>query len=265
LAELPAFVLRAGRALRTAGPFDRVVAHFIVPSGWPIAVSLHAPLEVRAHGADVRLLAAMPRAISGRIVASLLGRGARFVFAASSLRTQLVDALPSRVAADLEAASAVELPPLEMPCPSDLPAPWRERGVARPYAVWVGRLVPEKRPALAARAALAAGVPLVVVGDGPEALPPGVIRVGRVPRDVALGWIAGAQVLVSTSRDEAAPSTVREARLLGVPVVATPAGDIREWSRADAGIVVVATLAELVAALKAAVAAPACVGADRRW
>jgi glycosyltransferase involved in cell wall biosynthesis len=85
-----------------------------------------------------------------------------------------------------------------------------------------------------------------------------------VPRAVALGWIAGARVLVSTSRDEAAPSAVREARALGVPVVATAAGDIREWSRADAGIVVVSTPSELGSALRAAMYAPAEVPTARR-
>ena len=230
------FVLRARRALRVHGPWDRVVANFIVPSAWPACLGVDAPLEVRAHGADVRLLAALPRRFAGHVISTLLERGAAFVFAASSLRRTLLEALPAGVATRLFEASTVELPPLEMPARDALPSPAAELGTSDAYAVWVGRRVPEKRPALAARAALAANVPIVFVGDGPEPLPPGVLVVGRVDREVALGWIAGARVLVSTSRDEAAPSAVREARALGVAVLSTPAGDVAEWARSDPGI-----------------------------
>jgi teichuronic acid biosynthesis glycosyltransferase TuaC len=44
--------------------------------------------------------------------------------------------------------------------------------------------------------------------------------------------------LLSTSAHEGAPSVVREARALGVPVVAVAAGDLAEWAKADPGIVV---------------------------
>src|SRR3712207_5214673 len=50
------FVHAARRALRTHGPFERVIAHWLVPSAWPIALAGKAPLEAVAHGSDVRLL-----------------------------------------------------------------------------------------------------------------------------------------------------------------------------------------------------------------
>jgi glycosyltransferase involved in cell wall biosynthesis len=43
-------------------------------------------------------------------------------------------------------------------------------------------------------------------------------------------------VLVSASRHEGSPLVVREARALGVPVVACPSGDLEQWARDDAGL-----------------------------
>jgi glycosyltransferase involved in cell wall biosynthesis len=83
-----------------------------------------------------------------------------------------------------------------------------------------------------------------VVGDGPERATlqqryPNVRFVGHLRRDRALTWIAAADLLLSASRQEGSPTVVREARALGVPVVATRAGDLEAWSRNDSGIVVV--------------------------
>ncbi len=85
---------------------------------------------------------------------------------------------------------------------------------------------------------------VIVVGDGPElaelsARFPNVRFIGRVPRSEALCFIAAADVLVSASAAEGAPTVVREARTLGVPVVAVAAGDLALWARSDPGIVVV--------------------------
>jgi glycosyltransferase involved in cell wall biosynthesis len=77
-----------------------------------------------------------------------------------------------------------------------------------------------------------------MIGDGPE-LPSGDDLVdvrGRLPRSEALAWIANASALVSTSRVEGAPTVVREARALGVPVVAFPAGDLAKLAQLDRGI-----------------------------
>jgi teichuronic acid biosynthesis glycosyltransferase TuaC len=51
--------------------------------------------------------------------------------------------------------------------------------------------------------------------------------------------MAAADVLVSASREEGAPTVVREARALGVPVVAVPCGDLATWAAADPGIALV--------------------------
>jgi teichuronic acid biosynthesis glycosyltransferase TuaC len=109
-------------------------------------------------------------------------------------------------------------------------------------AVIVSRLVAEKRVAVALRAlALLEGLSVSVVGDGPELEPlrsqfPSVHFAGRLPRPEALRFMAAADVVVSASAEEGAPSVVREARALGVPVVAVAAGDLTAWAARDRGL-----------------------------
>jgi glycosyltransferase involved in cell wall biosynthesis len=97
---------------------------------------------------------------------------------------------------------------------------------------------------------------VVVVGDGPDrarlercASSSGArIRfVGAVPRTEALAWIAASDALVHASAAEAAPSAIREARALGVPVVATASGDVADWARDDGGIAIAAPSARAIA------------------
>ena len=112
-------------------------------------------------------------------------------------------------------------------------------------AVVACRLVATKRVGVAIEAvrASSSALRLVVVGDGPErarlavaAAGAAVTFTGALPRRDALGWIAAADVLVHPSAVESAPTVVREARALGVPVVACAAGDLEAWAEADAGI-----------------------------
>jgi glycosyltransferase involved in cell wall biosynthesis len=88
-------------------------------------------------------------------------------------------------------------------------------------------------------------VELTVIGDGPlraelEALAssfePRARFVGHVPREHALSLIASAHKLLHLSDREGAPTVVREARALGVPVLATPVGDVARWALDDPGI-----------------------------
>ena len=117
---------------------------------------------------------------------------------------------------------------------------WRSKLV-----VIVARLIADKRVDIALRAlSLLPNLRVAVVGDGPErarlqdAFPTAEFT-GNRPRSEALLYIAAADALVSASRHEGAPTVVREARALGVPVVAAPAGDLVEWARADAGIALI--------------------------
>jgi glycosyltransferase involved in cell wall biosynthesis len=61
---------------------------------------------------------------------------------------------------------------------------------------------------------------------------------GQLGRSQTLTWIAAADLVLTASLDEGAPTVVREARALGTPVVARAAGDLVEWARRDPGLVV---------------------------
>jgi teichuronic acid biosynthesis glycosyltransferase TuaC len=236
------FVLAARRVLRAHGPFQRVIAHWLVPSAWPIALAAEAPLEAVAHGSDVRLLRALPRAAARCIITQLLGAGS-LRFSSEALRQELA------TICGLEALRDARV----RPCAIDLAgSPDRSCARARlalPHdarlIVINARLVPDKRVASALRAV--AALPrsyVVVVGDGPLLAPlrrqfPGVRFTGQLLRPEALCWTAAADVLVSASRHEGAPTAIREARALGVPVVASEAGDLADWAVDDAGLSVV--------------------------
>lgn len=252
LAGAAAFAEGVRRRLRELAPFDRVVAHWIFPSAWPLLAGVAAPLDVVSHGADVRLLARLPEPLRCAIVRSLLEREARFQFVATHLLDTLAAALPPALADRLRAASRVEPAPIDVPDLGIAAARLRERNAIgeEPLAVCVGRLVPEKRYdlALAGVARVAPSVRLALVGDGPErarleaiAASYGVrsTSTGALPRPSALAWIAAADVLVHPSAAEGAPTVVREARALGTHVVACAAGDLVRWAQLDAGIAIV--------------------------
>jgi glycosyltransferase involved in cell wall biosynthesis len=233
------FVLAARRELAHHPDAARIVAHFVVPCAWPIATSRgRATVEVVAHGSDVRLVARLPRPLRRLVARGLAGAEVRC--ASEELRRELAMALEPHARLRFRV----------VPPPLDLAAAPR-RAAARvalavpehaQLCVVVGRLLPQKRVDVALRAAsLVPGALAIVVGDGPERarlerLFPEVRFVGRVPRDQALSWIAAADVLLSASALEGAPSVVREARALGTRVVARPCGDLDAWSRNDAGL-----------------------------
>lgn len=237
------FALRARQALRASGPFARLQAHFLLPSGWPIALlglekRAHTELELVGHGSDVRLFCRLPKPLRKHITNAWLTRGAQLRLTSEELLRLVVDLHP-----ELHPVVRVEASPIDV---DGIP----DRGTARErlelsettaVAVVVSRLIAEKRVDVALRALSAFAVSVLVVGDGPEldvlrARFPKVRFTGRLPRDEALCCIAAADVLVSASREEGAPTVVREARLLGVPVVALAAGDLEKWARQDPGI-----------------------------
>ena len=241
--SLAAWLLRARRTLIERGPFDRTIAHFLLPAAFPLAASLDGrALEIVVHGSDARLCARLPRLVRRTIRASLLRRGASFRCSSHEIARTLEAAL------ELPAGSAaVQAPALDL---GTVPDRRRARELlaiapAQRLAVVVARLVPGKRVAEAlAATALVPDLDTIVIGDGPELASlerrfPAVRFLGRLPRPQTLTWIAAADVLVSASRDEGAPSVVREARALGVPVAARAAGDLEHWAKSDPGLVVV--------------------------
>lgn len=174
------------------------------------------------------------RANLGRKRAGLAGAGA--VVAVSSV---IADDLRRR-APEL-AATRVET----IPNPVDIEAvraaaarqPARLEG---PYAVYVGKLAPNKGVAhlIAAVRSAQLAWPLVVVGDGPSRsaveMEAGASRLdvrftGWLPRDESLGWLARAALLVFPSHGpESLSRVLLEAATLSVPVAAMDTGGTRD-------------------------------------
>lgn len=240
-----AFVHRARAVLRRSGPWDRLVAHFVIPSVWPVTEGLSPArvLEAVAHGTDLRLAARAPSIVRRRIARTLREFDLRVT--SEDLRSELEKAFGR----ELARRTRVEPPPIDVPSALGRSAARRELGVCERERLLVvaGRLVSGKRTRVALRAArLVPGASIVVVGDGPERAAlerdfPDARFVGKVGRACALSWLAAADALVVASREEGAPSVVREARALGTPVVALPSGDLAAWQRNDPGLFVVPT------------------------
>jgi teichuronic acid biosynthesis glycosyltransferase TuaC len=248
---LPMVRLRMARL----GKLDRVIAHFILPSGYPLALGARCPLEIVLHGSDVRVMLALPAPLRVHIVDRLLTREARFRFVAEDLCVKLLAAVPESRRARLRASSRVELPRISVSHVARRAAPLirasggihaaRAEDGARLRWVVCARLVPSKRVDLAIREAARHRALLTVIGDGPlraelEALASGFEPrarfTGQLPRGDALALIADAHKLVHLSEAEGAPTVIREARALGVPVLATPVGDVARWAVDDPGI-----------------------------
>lgn len=244
------FIANAIRWLKRAPVPARVIAHFLLPCGVPIATrglaGTGCELEIVVHGSDARLFAALPA--GRRLLGSELVRArACLRFVSSELHDLVLGALTASQQAILRQKSRVE------PCALDLPVALSRRqarslvGIdqAARLAVIVARLVPSKRVHVALEACRRVpGLDCIVVGDGPERSRlaqqfPAVRFVGQLARPRALAYVAAADALVSASLREGAPSVVREARALGTPVVCLAAGDLRRWAQSDRGIYVV--------------------------
>jgi teichuronic acid biosynthesis glycosyltransferase TuaC len=224
------WVLAARTRLRRMG-VDRIVAHWAVPSAWPIAVAApEAAIDAVSHGGDVRLLAALPMAARRRAVEAVASRVERWRFVSEALLDDLLRTIDGPLRARVERVAAIEPAMLEVPELGHLVAE-RRRALGRlRIAVSVGRLVATKRVDRAIERAARMGDidALVVVGDGPER--PRLERlagasrvdtrfVGIVPREEALAWIGAADVLLHASEAEGMSTVVREAEALGTPVV----------------------------------------------
>lgn len=235
------FTLRARRALARQGDVDRVIAHFALPSAWPIASARRGALEVVVHGSDARLIARLPAFVRRRI-ARVLGR-AEVRAVSEELRRELGRALGPGV----EARASVRPAVLDVSgAPSRVEAR-RSLGIGpgEKLVVVAGRLVPGKRVDVALAAArLVPATRVVVLGDGPERArleraATGAELVGLVTRERALAWLAAADAVLSASLEEGAPSVVREARALGTKVIALACGDLERSAESDPGLFVV--------------------------
>jgi teichuronic acid biosynthesis glycosyltransferase TuaC len=258
------FAVSVRKHIEVIGRVDRVIGHWVIPCGVPLLLDHPAPLEVVAHGADVRLLCRLPRPVRNAIVTTLVDRGTRFRFVASSLCQTLKKTLPPLLEERLARASYIEPAVIELP---DVTTKANEirasnQGELRGFVVAVGRFIELKRFELAVVSAASANVPIVLVGDGPlrghleHVARTRHVRAtftGLLSRVDTLAWIAASRALVHTSCTEGAPTVVREARALGVPVIATPSGDLAAWAQTDPGIVLVDSERDAIAAAIVAV------------
>jgi teichuronic acid biosynthesis glycosyltransferase TuaC len=222
------WMLHARAALRHAGPFDRVIAHWAVPTAWPLVGEEHGALSVVSHGGDVRLIAGLPRPLREHVVSSIARRATSWRFVSAPLRDRLLGSVSGGLATRVEAIASVDPCAFELPDVRARATELRATSKA-PLVCSVGRLVPKKRidrvVAFAAREHM--GKQLIVVGDGPER--PRLERMaalekldarfmGTLPRDEALAWIAASEVLLFASEAEGCSTVLREAEALGVRV-----------------------------------------------
>lgn len=224
------WTLRAARTIAAERP-DRVVAHWAVPCAWPVAAMAggRAELAVVSHGADVRLLVALPAAVRERIVRSVATRATEWRFVSAALRDGFLESL-GETRASVERIATVRAPSIELPSVAEGIARIARELDGKRVAVSVGRLVASKRVDRAIRhvARTREVDALVVVGDGPErARLEELARscdvdarfVGLVPREEALAWIGAARMVLHGSLHEGLSTVVREAEALGTPVV----------------------------------------------
>jgi teichuronic acid biosynthesis glycosyltransferase TuaC len=227
--ELTCWMARTRRGV-AALDVDLVVAHWAIPSGWPVAGEARCPVDLVSHGEDVRWLGRLPSPVRAWVTSRLLSHARTWTFASSQLLAELLAGAASCLRPRIERIATVSAPPLELPNVAGLAADLRRRIGRRRIAVAIGRLVSAKQFDLAIEhvARSADFDSLVIVGDGPEQgrlarfaarLDVDARFVGRLGRPQTLAWIAAADALLHASRAEGLSSVIREAEELGTRVI----------------------------------------------
>jgi len=219
--------------------FDVVESHWLVPSALAaVAAAPGCRHRATAHSGDVALLERIP---FGRTIARRLVRaGVAFHFVSDELAARF--AALAGLARPRGAVTSLPPPAASFPPRAGVDATDRRQlGLARPTVLAVGRLVPIKGHDRLLRACAraqagngAAGLEVVILGDGPER-----VRLARladelgvrlrlpgfVPRAEVARWLRVCDLYVQPSvrlangRGEGAPLATAEARAVGVPVL----------------------------------------------
>lgn len=221
--------------LAARGPIV-IDAHYVWPDGVAaarLARELGVPFTITARGTDINVIAS-DEVVERRIAA--IAPHATGLFAVSR---DLADSFSFRAGLPPERVQVVRNGvDLERFRPGDAASARRTLGLPADgrLLLGVGRLVPGKGFAVAARAlvALPGDVRLVLVGDGPQRRAIAAAGAGRVvflgarsPDEVAEACRA-CDVLVLPSEREGWPNVVTEALASGLPVVATRVGGVAE-------------------------------------
>src|SRR5690606_12009656 len=179
------------------------------------------PVEIVVHGTDARLLARLGP-LRNYILGALERQGCSLRLVAPHLEP-LLRTTTNRA---WLACARVEPLPVSIPALESRETLRRQLGVSEGtyLSLFVGRLVASKRLDVALRhAPLPSHAMRVVVGSGPlegalQRAFPDVHFKGQLNREHTLRWLKAADVVISASLDEGAPTALREARLVGTPV-----------------------------------------------
>jgi glycosyltransferase involved in cell wall biosynthesis len=247
-------------ARRRAHRWDAIVSHWLVPCGLTGDLVARGRRHLAiAHGSDVALLRALP---GGSAIARRIARRADLVYVTGSLR---IEDAPGRV---------VPMPALS-PGPRRTAAEHaiarRELGLPAPGQGWVllycGRMIADKGIAELV-AAVPAGAILLAVGDGPllpEATPTTRVLGARFGADLRRCF-AAADLLVVPSRRDGSPTVIAEARALGLPVLGTDVGGVRDAIGRDGLVCDPAGLAALLSdVVRGTVRLPDVTSLPRSW
>ncbi len=201
---LPLFLLSFARAARRASrDADVVHAHWLPSAVAGLATG--KPLVLQAWGSDVALAKRLP-----------------WLFRPLLRRARIVVCASSALARDVRELGAGDV--RVIPGGIDVPAIVGPEADP-PHVLYVGRLSEEK--GIRELAEATAGLPLVVVGDGPlRSLVPGAL--GFVPHDELGPYYERAAVVCVPSRREGYGVTAREAMAYGRAVVTTGVGGLAD-------------------------------------
>lgn len=240
-------VLKRARSCLLNSASDQVVFEWLLPFA-PLLMerklsSRYSSISLIAHGSDVDLLCRLPAPWVSLFLERLAEEDAHLTFVAKRLKSSLLERQGlSQYACSFVADATVEPAPISL---LDVrPRASRSETSLRPSGLIVARLVPGKRVAEAIEAAQT-HASVTVIGDGPEFNNlqrsfPSAQFLGQLSRRHTLERMARSDFLVSASRCEGAPTVVREARALGLPVAAREAGDLSDWANEDAGLFIAA-------------------------
>ncbi|MFN3200524.1 MAG: glycosyltransferase [Bradymonadia bacterium] len=267
----------ARASLKYSAQCERIVAHWLVPSGVAAALAAErwgAPAHVYAHGSDMALLERLP---VGRALARWIDGRVSSVICVSADLQQRWRALLGRAP---RAACGVIPMGVTVGPRGDRDHVRRALGLGDgPVVATVGRHVPLKGLSVLIDALRDTDIGWLAIGDGPEKL--ALQRVAR-EADVDVRWVGqvtpvvrdtllgAADVLAhptvpSAGRSEGAPLAVMEALTLGLPVVASAVGGIPEWARHGVVTVPPDEPSALRQGLRSAMSVSVCPDPRWRW